>query len=276
MRNSTYRAHVRSGHIEHGDTEISYQSSGEGPAVLYIHAGVADSRMWKHQMEIEGHQNIAFDQRGFGKTEWAAGPFADRHDALAVLDHLQVERSVIVGCSSGGEAALQLAIVAPQRVDGLVLVATSARGWEPSGGWSDEAIWEEAEAASEAGDVERVVELDAELWLAGPDRSIEDIDPDLVELFKDMDRKPVETESARSKHVETGSIQTNDRLDEIHAPTLVVVGMHEWPDLKESAQYLAEELSDGDAVVIDGAAHLPSLEQPERFNTALEGFLRSF
>ncbi len=69
---------------------IYYQTEGDGPAVLFIHAGVADSRMWQAQMGLPGLQTIAFDQRGFGQTAWAPEPYANREDALAVLDHLDI------------------------------------------------------------------------------------------------------------------------------------------------------------------------------------------
>jgi pimeloyl-ACP methyl ester carboxylesterase len=255
--------------------EIYYETMGDGPAVLFLHAGVADSRMWRAQMGLDGFQTITFDQRGFGKTDWVSGPYADRHDALAVLDHLGLEQAVIVGCSNGGETALQLALVAPQRVTGLVLVATAARGWEPVDGWSDDPRFTEAEAAFEAGDVPRVVQLDAEIWLGGHGRNLDQVEPALVDLFRDMDTKPATTESERNQHVHTLDPPTSERLDEIEAPTRAVVGAYDLPDLIDSANFLAERLDDRQAVVLEDAAHLPPLEVPEAFNTVLSSFLKS-
>jgi pimeloyl-ACP methyl ester carboxylesterase len=54
-----------------------------------------------------------------------------------------------------------------------------------------------------------------------------------------------------------------------------MVGEHDLPDCRQSAELLAEALSEHDPIVIPGAAHLPSLEQPESFNRALLGFLES-
>ncbi|MFZ0015395.1 MAG: alpha/beta hydrolase [Acidimicrobiia bacterium] len=266
---------MRAGHVSHGNGEIYYESTGDGPAVLFLHVGVADSRMWRGQMGLDGYQTITFDQRGFGKTEWARGPFANRHDALAVLDHLQRETAIVVGCSNGGETALQLALVAPQRVTGLVLVATAARGWEPVEGWTDDPRFVEAEAALEAGDVPRMVQLDAEIWLGGHGRSLDQVEPALVSLFREMDTKPAMTESERNQHVQTLDPPTSERLDEIETPTLAVVGEYDTPDLIESAIFLAERLGDREAVVMKDAAHLPPLEVPEAFNTVLKSFLES-
>lgn len=265
---------MESGFIDVDASLIYFESAGDGPAVLFIHAGVADSRMWRDQMDLKGNRTMVYDQRGFGRTEWSPGPYSNRGDALAVLDHLEVDKAVVVGCSNGGEAAMQMAIVAPERVAGLVLVGTAPRGWEPDGGWTEDPLWKEAVAAYKAGNLDRVVELDAQMWLAGVGRSLDDVDPDLVALFEAMDRVPAKTEGDRNQYVETLEPPTNSQLDQIASPTLVVVGEHDYPDLHEAARYLAGVLSTEDAVILPGSAHLPSLEVPEAFNTVLAPFLR--
>jgi pimeloyl-ACP methyl ester carboxylesterase len=92
-----------------------------------LHAGVADSRMWPRGL-------AAFDRRGFGRTEltgtraWSAVK-----DTLAVLDALDAERAVLVGCSQGGRVAIDTALQAPERVEALVLVSPAISGApEPS------------------------------------------------------------------------------------------------------------------------------------------------
>lgn len=266
---------METGFVAAGNCRIYYESHGSGPAVLFLHAGVADSRMWRGQLELDGHRSVVFDQRGFGETEWAPGDYSNRGDALTVLDHLGIERAVIVGCSNGGETAMQLALIAPERVSGLVLVGAAPRGWEPEGGWEDDPLWDDAVAAFKAGDFERVVELDARMWLAGRSRTLDDIEPELLELFYDMDMTPARTESQRDEYVQILDRPTADRLDEIVAPTLAVVGELDDPDLLTAASYLAERLDGNEVVVIPGAAHLPSLEAPDVFNMVLSDFIAS-
>ncbi len=84
--------------------QIYYETGGSGPPLMFIHAGVADSRMWSEQLKSfsETHKVVAFDQRGFGETPWVPEPYADRSDVLAVMDHLDIESAVMVGCSIGG------------------------------------------------------------------------------------------------------------------------------------------------------------------------------
>lgn len=262
-----------SGFAPSGGAQIYYQTEGDGPAVLFVHAAVADSRMWQSQMGLAGHRGIVFDQRGFGNTEWVPEPYANRDDALAILDHLNVDRAVVVGCSNGGEAAMQLALVAPSRVSALVLVGTAPRGWEPDGGWGDEPFWDEIVAAFKAGNLEEVVEYEARLWLAGATRSLDDIDPEVVALFKEMDMIPQTTEAEREEYVQTLEPPTDQQLDRISVPTLVMVGEHDTTEMRQAAAYLAERLSDRPPVVMEDTAHLPSMERPNEFNTVISGFL---
>lgn len=249
---------------------------GEGRPVLFIHAGVADSRMWRSQMGLAGARTVAFDKRGFGRTPFQPGPFSDTEDAIAVLDHLEVQSAVIVGCSMGGETALDIAIQHPERVDALMLVSAIPNGWDPEDGWKPFQWAAEAAAAADAGDLERVVEVEFLRWVVGHGRDEDDIPRDIRDLFYDMDRIALETEDERDKHQTGFDINLDERLDEIRCPTLVAVGAHDEPVFVEAAQYLASRLSHRSAVVIPGAAHLPSLEQPEVFNNELFGFLGTF
>ena len=254
---------------------VHIESAGEGQALLFIHAGVADSRMWTAQLDefASTHRVIAFDQRGYGKTPWEPGPYSDRDDALGVLDQLGVESAIIIGCSLGAGAALELAIDHADRVDGLVLVGAFPSGWVPEAGWEENPLEAEAEAAADAGDFERVVEIDRLMWLVGYGRSESSIDPAMSELFVDMDSVPVTTDAQRWEHRTPFGKKLNDHLADIDAPTLVIVGSHDEPLLVEAADYLAQRLSSQAAIVVESAAHLPSMEQPERFNEALRAFL---
>ncbi|MEA1903205.1 MAG: alpha/beta hydrolase [Actinomycetota bacterium] len=271
-RAAKFRA-MESGYVPVGETRIYYEDAGEGQALLFIHAGVADSRMWQGQMGFDGYRTVSFDQRGFGKTGWVPGPYADREDAIAVMDHLGIGSAVIVGCSLGGGIAMHVALASPERVDALVLVGAAARGWEPMDGWPESELWDQVEAASESGDLDTLVELEARVWLAGHGRTLDDIEPALIHLFLEMDLIPAATEKERSKYVEPFEPPVNGRLDEIAVPTLAVVGAHDQHDLIESAWYLADRLSDRPPAIIQNSAHLPSLERPTVFNQVLREFL---
>jgi pimeloyl-ACP methyl ester carboxylesterase len=88
-----------------------------------------------------------------------------------------------------------------------------------------------------------------------------------------MDLKALETEKAREELMIPLDPPAAERMGELQAPTLVMVGEHDLPDIRAAAIHLAERTSDQPAVVIPGAAHMPNLEQPEEFDRALVGFL---
>ncbi|HZD23016.1 MAG TPA: alpha/beta hydrolase [Acidimicrobiia bacterium] len=257
--------------LELDDTSLYYDTTGEGPAVLFIHAGVADSRMWNRQWSLDGCRLVRFDMRGFGRSGLGSVPFTNHADALQLLDDLDVGRAVIVGCSIGAEATLQIAHSAPERVAGLVLVGGDAPGFDPGIDY-ESPEWPEAVAAFEEGDLGRVAALEAEIWLAGRDRSIADINESVVKLFIDMNLIALKNETRRE---ELDVAQPLDELPEVDAPVQVIVGDRDLPQLIAAAEHLAGQLSDTSAEIITGTAHLPSMDRPDVFNTIIKRFLAS-
>ena len=106
-----------------------YEVSGSGPAVVLLHEGIADSRMWVHQLPVLEPELtvVRIDQRGFGRSPLPSGRFSHVDDVVSVLDELGLERASVVGASFGGRVALELAGAHPERVERLVAVAPEVR-----------------------------------------------------------------------------------------------------------------------------------------------------
>ena len=259
-----------SGILERGDSALYHEVAGSGRPVLFIHAGVTDSRMWDGQFRaIEGWQLIRFDMRGYGKSRLGSERFINRDDALDLLDYLGIDSAVIVGCSIGGNTALQIAATAPERIDGLVLVATDAPGFDPEIEY-ESPEWPDAVAAFTAGDLQRAAELEAEIWLAGIGRTCSELPRETVDLFVEMDLIALNNETARN---DLDIEEPLTELPELDAPVEVIIGARDIPQMAASAVHLATELGNGDPVVIEDTAHLPPMDQPLVFNTVLERFL---
>src|SRR5580698_4763226 len=113
-----------------GATIAGSRWRADAPPVLFLHSGVSDSRAWQAVTDqLEGAVDaITFDMRGHGRTPLGTTPFRRVDDALAVLDDQQVERAYLVGNSMGGGCALDLALTAPDRVAGLLLLGTAISG----------------------------------------------------------------------------------------------------------------------------------------------------
>lgn len=234
--------------------ELHHLVEGSGPAVLLLHAGVADLRMWDGLSAAlrSDHLVVRCDLRGFGGTPLAPGAdYSDAEDVIALLDELGIESCAVVGASYGGHVAVQVAATVPERVNRLVLLAPAGELVEPDDGLR--ALWREEGALVEAGDLEGATDLNVRSWL-GPAA-----DADARERLRVMQRVALE------KQVAAGDVAARDlpvRLERLTMPTLVVVGGHDRPFFVGNAQALAERLPDARLVELPWAGHLPSLERP--------------
>src|SRR5262249_27535687 len=150
-----------------------YELAGDGPAVVFVHEGIGDSRLWDDQWaEASVHfRAVRYDQRGFGRSDLPGGPFSYAGDLRALLDRLEISHAALVGGSLGADAATQLAILEPERVTALVVAPPGVVGAERS--QLLRAFSEAEEAAWDRDDVDETVRLNLDLWLAGPRRSLD-------------------------------------------------------------------------------------------------------
>lgn len=251
---------------------LPHDDTGAGPAVVLLHAGIADRRMWHETAPVlaaAGFRVIAVDLPGFGDAPALAGEPAPWTAVLATLDALGVERAVVVGDSFGGAVALRAAVVAPERVTGLVLVSAPPLAVDPSPQLA--AAWEAEESALEAGDIEAATAAVVASWtLPGAPAAIRD-------LVAAMQRRAFELQSgAGDDGPEPPDLLDEDPslLDRLAVPALVAVGDHDMPDFVDAAHDLAARLPQaGAAVVIPGAGHLAPLETPAAFTGLLLEFL---
>lgn len=255
-------------------TDLIVDERGEGPAVVLVHAGIADRHMWDRELQAWSgrYRVIRYDVRGYGESPDAVEDYWDHEDLLAVLDACGVEQAAVVGASNGGRIALDLAVIHPDRLFALVLVGAGTPGMS----WPDELqeVWDAQETAMEEGHYGQVVDIDLQLWLAGVGRTIADVDPALVRRVATWDHANVKREAdAGGGTPQRIDPLAKDRLGEITAPTLAVVGAHDQPLMHTVADLMAAGAPGGEKAVIERAAHLPSLECPDVFDDVVLGFL---
>ena len=122
----------RSGFLNAQGAPLYYEVAGpeSAPALLLLHAGVADSRMWDEQFSVFARQyrTIRYDLRGFGQSQFPAGPFANYEDPAELLTYLGIAKAHVVGLSFGSKVALNFALIDPERVNALVLAAPAVGG----------------------------------------------------------------------------------------------------------------------------------------------------
>ena len=236
--------------------------AGSGPAVVLLHAGVADRTMFAEHLEplaAAGRRAIALDLPGFGEAAPQAGPSAPWNDVLETLRALGVDRATLVGVSFGGAVALRVAVTAPAALERLVLVSAPAPVLEPS----DElrAAWAEEEAALEGDDVEAAIDAVVRAW------TLPDAPEALRERVAAMQRRAfaLQRDAPEATEAPDPLDEHPELLQGLDLPTVVAVGARDKPDFLASAESLAAALPRAEHVVIPGAGHLAPLETPEAF-----------
>ena len=171
---------AKSGFIAHNGAHIYYEAEGNGEPVLFIHAGVANLRMWDDQATALGdrYRIIRFDSRGYGRTETEHVEFSNRADAAAVLDEVGERSAHVVGLSRGGQIALDFVLERPERARSLTVVAGGVGGYEAD--VASTVDWDEVEGWGDAKDWQRLTDFEVAYWVDGPgaaDRSRRSGDP---------------------------------------------------------------------------------------------------
>lgn len=241
-----------------------FDSGGEGDVVVLSHGFLMDHRMFEPQVAaLAQHARVVtWDQRGFGGTP-AAGPFDywdSARDLLGLLDQLGVEQAVVGGMSQGGFVSLRAALLAPERVRGLILLDTQSGCEDPALVPSYDllhATWLE----SGPGPVQEVV---ASIIL-GPGEW-----PEWYAAWAAL--APEQMSLAYRCLMDRDDITA--RLGEITCPALIVHGTDDAAIPFAKAEALRDGLG-GPAtlVAVEGGAHASNLTHPGPVNAAILDFL---
>lgn len=263
-----------------GDAQIAYRiSDGDGPVLVALSGTVPDLRAREHPTTVEYYERIEgfarlvlFDPRGTGRSDpLPAGGFSTEAtvaDLAAVIEHAGIDRFTLWGFHTGGLTAIAYAALHPERVDGLVLTNTWARGlraddqpWGLTEAFSDVLIEEHRRHIGEG-------QLFADAFV--PSRSG---DPHVAQWFAD-----IESGISRANAVElTRWGQTADvraQLPRIEASTLILQTSRNPAIPVEHGRYLAASIPDATLVEIEGIDHaFPISDLRDAFVDEIERFV---
>jgi pimeloyl-ACP methyl ester carboxylesterase len=267
---------TNTGYIELGEGKIYYETAGDGFPLVLSHAAFLDSRMFDAIWEPLARQFrvIRYDMRGYGKSSPVNGPVSRRADLEQLLRHLGISRAHCVGCSYGGELVLDLALEHPEQIASLTLVDGTPSGFELQG--EPPRYMLEMFDAMKAGDLDRANELQIRIWLDGEQREPEQVDPGLRKKALEMNRIPVEQSTyffADTQPLNPLDPPAENRLEEVHCPTLIIAGSLDHPEVLRAADEMADRIPNARKVIFEGSGHVPSYEQPEEFVRHLLEFL---
>ncbi len=269
-----------------GDLELSVAEAGAGGRPLLLVHGFTgakeDFTEWLDDLAERGWHAVVPDLRGHGdsshppeESDYSFERFAA--DALALVDALGWDRFVLLGHSMGGMIAQLVALDAPERVIGLVLMDTHHRGVK-----LDAALAGLAASVAKADGMEALAAAMDELSRSDDaplgtqaDARVRAERPGYAEFGR---RKLLSSSPAMYAAMVEAIVHREgqpDRLDELASlpmPTLVVVGEQDRPFIAASRR-MAEAIGDASLAEIPGAGHSPQFEAPEAWWTALTRFL---
>ena len=260
---------VTSGLAEVNGTKLHYESAGRGPAVVFLHAGGLDSRMWDDQFAefAQLYRVIRYDYRGWGRSEAAPEKFSHLDDLRALLDFLNVETAVLVGATLGSRLAIDFALAHQRRVWALVLSAPWLSGFQ----WSESMEKRLAGllGATNAG-VDKFVQgiLDDPHFVPAPENPAarDKVRRILTENFHNFPAAAADLMAPSEK-------PALGRLASIGVPTLICLGGRDHPDLLAVGETLESDIPGAKTVVFFGAGHLVNMENSQRFNKTVLEFL---
>lgn len=255
--------------FDSGGTPIYYESVGEGPPLLLIHAISAGAGMWEPQVErfAASHQVITLDVRGVGRSgpirRWRGIREAMAGDAIALLDHLEVEFASICGVSFGGVIAQHVATRYPARVARLV-IADSYSDTRPT--TVSKAAWLASVYAGSVSNLlpnrtlRRVIESQYRRW------------PLAAEHLGEAVSRLRGVEALKTR-LAINLVHYLPELERARFPILAIVGESSWPRSMRFATELVRAVPRTKLVRLHDSNDPSSLCQPEAFNAALESFL---
>lgn len=261
---------VRTGLAKVKGTKLYYEVAGEGDPIVLIHGFTLDTRMWDDQFDAfaQSHTVIRYDVRGFGKSALpGTRPYTDEDDLKGLLDHLEVSRAHILGLSMGGGIAVEFALAYPGSLHTLIVVGTVDVGFDLSEEYANtlRAIWSKGKTEG--------VEAAREAWLRTPHfkASLENsaAGPRLRKMISEYSGWEWSHESPQIER----KIPAAERLHEIKAPTLIIVGELDVMYFHRVADLVTRRIPNARKVVLPGVGHMPNMENPRVFNKTVLEFL---
>lgn len=258
--------------------DLYYEAHGHGPVILGIHGSPSSAVLWETAAARLGALGtcVVYDRRGYGRSS-APEPFVATDlddqvaDAAALLDRLGAESAVVVGRSTGGLIALELAHSRPQRVDGLVLLEPALFTVDgDTRAWAAEL---RAKVLAASGD-DPALAAEAVVRVVLGDETWDRLDADVRELLRAGGRAVLAEIRGRGLDLSAAPLELPaDELAAIDVPTLLVSASDSPAPLRRVVPRLAGGLPRASAAVVSGGhlidpAHPVVLEFVRRITLA--------
>jgi pimeloyl-ACP methyl ester carboxylesterase len=241
---------VESGTAPVNGIDMHYAVYGSGEPVLLIHGGLGHADLWANQVAdlMKDHKVIVADSRGHGRSTRTDAPYGYdlmASDYVALLDHLKIDKTALVGWSDGGIIGLDIAMKHPERLTKLFAHAANSKveGLTPTVG-TDPVFGKYIE--NMGGEYKRLSKT-----------------PDQYDAFVGQIGKMWESEPA----------WTDEQLAAIKVPTAIVLGDHDEAITREHTEYLAKTIAGAKLVILPETSHFAMLQDPEGYTKEIRDFI---
>jgi 3-oxoadipate enol-lactonase len=244
-----------------------FDGPAEAPVLVLSNSLATDLTAWSANLPAwtSSFRVLRYDQRGHGGSEVPPGPYSLEllgRDVLELLDAAAVDRASFCGLSLGGATGMWVAVNAPNRIERLVLACTSPRFGEPEQ-WLDRARIVRSEG------LEAIADALLGRWFTPRFHREREA---VVRRY----RAALVGTSAEGYAACCDALAAwdfRDQVGEIAAPTLVIAAAEDPTVPPEQAAQLADAIGGSRLVVLESAAHLANVEQPEAFSAAVSEHL---
>lgn len=250
------------------DVRLHYQLEGDPalPVLMLCNSLGTTLEMWAPQMPalLAHFRVLRYDTRGHGQSEVTPGEYSIAqlgNDALALLDHLGIERMSFCGLSMGGMTGMWLGANRPERIERLVLANTGARVGDPS-------VWAARFEAVRTGGMAAITPSVLDRWFTARYQRLAPAEVDQV-------RAMLLATSPDGYIANGAAVRDMDQraiLEKIATPTLVIAGTYDGSTPPELGRAVAQAVRGARYVELD-AAHLSNWEQAGAFTAAVLSFL---
>ena len=253
-----------------GDAVISYDVTGRGRTVVFIHGWPQNKSVWDDQVPVfsKRYRVLRYDSPGFGNSTGFSDPSAEPLDLLILLEALRIDHAYIVGHSRGAGIALRFAAAFPEKVDALVLYGATPPAGVPPPPETGQLFASLPGLAKQYGlDSVGKLLLTTDLAWTPPGRA--DVTARQRKLWASYSGKDL-----LDPHPEGGRIQlpNTERLSTLRMPTLIILGDHDVSFIAAAADTFARHIPNAKKVVIPNAGHAAHLAQATAFDGALLDF----
>lgn len=239
------------------DGVIFAELAGDGDTVILIHGGQLDRRVWDEQFGAlaDVARVVRYDVRGYGLSDDPVAAYASHDDLVQLMDGLGIERAHVVGFSLGGRIAIDAALVAPERIESLLLVGPGISGWP----WSDEDL-RTFGAIRETASGGRLDEA-TEAWLAHPW-----MQPAMEDERRAERVRAIALENARCWTHTAPEVPLDppalERLAEVAVPVRVVVGDRDLESIHAITAEIAAKVPGATIRAVEDCGHVVPMERP--------------